>query len=67
METEPVLLVKRMASEKYIIGNHSYHHPDFTAMTKDKVKEELLTLEKAVAAITDQQTMRYVRPPRGTF
>lgn len=60
-------LVKRMANEGHIIGNHSYHHPDFTIISKDSIKEELDTLETAVADITDQKKLRYLRPPRGTF
>ncbi|MDC3418175.1 delta-lactam-biosynthetic de-N-acetylase [Aquibacillus sp. 3ASR75-54] len=60
-------LVKRMVNEGHIVGNHSYHHPDFTKLSKAKMKEELESLEEAVAKITDQKEMQYVRPPRGTF
>lgn len=66
VESEPDL-VKRMVDEGHIIGNHSYHHPDFTVMTKENIKRELETLEEAVASITDQKEIKYVRPPRGTF
>lgn len=60
-------LVKRMVADGHIIGNHSYSHPDFTTMSKEMVKQELTKLEEAVAAITDQKEMKYLRPPRGTF
>lgn len=60
-------LVKRMVADGHIIGNHSYSHPDFTTMSKESVKQELTKLEEAVAAITDQKEMKYLRPPRGTF
>ncbi|QDP39343.1 delta-lactam-biosynthetic de-N-acetylase [Radiobacillus deserti] len=60
-------LVKRMVNEGHIIGNHSYHHPDFTTISKDKMKKELDSLEKAVAKVTKQDSMKYLRPPRGTF
>lgn len=60
-------LVKRMANEGHIIGNHSYHHPDFSVISKESIKEELDTLEAAVAEITDQKEMQYLRPPRGIF
>ena len=66
VEEEPGL-VKRMAKEGHIIGNHSYHHPDFTVISKESIKEELETLEQSVAEITDQKKMQYLRPPRGTF
>lgn len=60
-------LVKRMVDEGHIIGNHSYHHPDFSILTKDAVKEELETLESAVGEVSDQKELRYLRPPRGIF
>lgn len=66
VKTEPDL-VKRMVDEGHIVGNHSYHHPDFTILTKDVVKEELETLTKAVAEVSDQKELKYLRPPRGLF
>lgn len=66
VKSEPEL-VKQMVDEGHIIGNHSYNHPDFTTMSKQAIKEELDTLEAAVAKITTQKEMIYVRPPRGTF
>lgn len=66
VKSEPDL-VKRMADEGHIIGNHSYHHPDFTILTKDAMKKELEDLEKAVAAVSDQKHLKYMRPPKGTF
>lgn len=66
VEEEPEL-VKRMVSDGHIVGNHSYYHPDFTSMSKEAVAKELVSLEEAVAQITDQKDMQYMRPPRGTF
>lgn len=66
VKSEPGL-VKRMAEDGHIIGNHSYHHPDFSVMSKSAIKEELETLEQAVAAISNQKEMKYLRPPRGVF
>ncbi len=60
-------LVKRMADENHIIGNHSYHHPDFTTLTKDKMKKELEDLQKDVAKVSAQKHMQYMRPPKGVF
>ena len=34
-------LVKQMVKEGHIIGNHSWHHPDFTAVSDERVREEL--------------------------
>ena len=66
VKSEPAL-VKRMVDEGHIVGNHSYHHPDFSIMSKSAIKEELETLERAVGDITDQKEMKYLRPPRGIF
>ncbi|TGB05436.1 delta-lactam-biosynthetic de-N-acetylase [Halobacillus salinus] len=60
-------LVKRMAKEGHLIGNHSWSHPDFTKVSKDKMEEELKRVNEAVRELTDQETMSFVRPPRGTF
>ncbi|MEN2768265.1 delta-lactam-biosynthetic de-N-acetylase [Ornithinibacillus xuwenensis] len=60
-------LIKRMVDEGHIIGNHSYHHPDFTILTKEVMKRELETLEDAVADVSNQKDIKYVRPPKGMF
>ncbi|MEN1970214.1 delta-lactam-biosynthetic de-N-acetylase [Lentibacillus sp. N15] len=66
VDSEPAL-VKRMADEGHIIGNHSYHHPDLTTLTKDSMKMELEDLEAKVAEITDQKQLKFMRPPKGVF
>lgn len=66
VEEEPEL-IRQMVEEGHIIGNHSYTHPDFTRLSKQEVKKELASLEEAVAAISDQKELKYLRPPRGTF
>ena len=66
VEQEPKL-IKRMVEDGHIIGNHSYHHPDFTSMSKKEIEEELQLVEDAISDVTDYDEMKYVRPPRGTF
>lgn len=66
VKSEPDL-VKRMAADGHIIGNHSYHHPDFTILSKSAMKKELETLEQAVAKVSEQKDLKYLRPPKGTF
>jgi peptidoglycan-N-acetylmuramic acid deacetylase len=66
VESEPDL-VKRMVDEGHIVGNHSYHHPDFSVITKEAIKQELEALEDAVAEVSDQDDLKYLRPPRGMF
>ncbi|UOQ43832.1 delta-lactam-biosynthetic de-N-acetylase [Halobacillus salinarum] len=60
-------LLKRMADEGHLIGNHSWSHPDFTKITKGKMKTELEKVDQAVKELTNQEVMTFVRPPRGTF
>lgn len=60
-------LIQRMVNEGHIIGNHSWSHPDFTKLSKEKMKEELNKVDNTVAKLTDQKTMNYLRPPRGVF
>ena len=60
-------LVKRMANEGHIIGNHSYHHPDFTQVSDEKLKQELESVVTETEKLTGQKGMTYLRPPRGVF
>ncbi|WP_404317141.1 delta-lactam-biosynthetic de-N-acetylase [Bacillus lumedeiriae] len=60
-------LVKRMNKEGHIIGNHSWHHPDLTQVSDEKLKEELARVKKETAQLTKQKDMKYLRPPRGIF
>ena len=60
-------LLKRMAAEGHLIGNHSWSHPDMTRVSNEKIKDELDRVKEQVAQITGQQHMRYLRPPRGIF
>lgn len=60
-------LVKRMAKEGHLIGNHSWSHPDFTKVSKEKMRKELSRVDQAVQQLTDQEMISFVRPPRGTF
>lgn len=60
-------LVKRMVNEGHIVGNHSYDHPDLTQVSDQRLKEELVKLEKAFYQFTGIKEMKYLRPPRGVF
>nr|WP_246079010.1 delta-lactam-biosynthetic de-N-acetylase [Paenibacillus piri] len=60
-------LTKRMVSEGHLIGNHSWSHPDMSQISTGRMKEELEKVKQAVANLTGQQTMPYLRPPRGIF
>ncbi|MFS0552928.1 delta-lactam-biosynthetic de-N-acetylase [Brevibacillus sp. 179-C9.3 HS] len=60
-------LLKRMAQEGHLIGNHSWSHPDMTTVSNEKIRDELTKVSEAVQQVTGQATMRYLRPPRGIF
>lgn len=60
-------LLRRMTAEGHLIGNHSWSHPDMTTISNDKIKEELDKVKNEVTSITNQQQMKFVRPPRGIF
>ncbi len=60
-------LVKRMVREGHIVGNHSWHHPDFTAVSEQRIKEELQKVKAKTTELTGQKEMKYMRPPRGVF
>ncbi|MDC3413458.1 delta-lactam-biosynthetic de-N-acetylase [Aquibacillus sp. 3ASR75-11] len=61
-------LIKRMVKEGHIIGNHTYRHPEnLTSVSKQRIEKELRKLEDAVADISEQKTMKYLRPPKGVF
>jgi len=60
-------LIKRMAKEGHIIGNHSWSHPDMTTMSNDQIRQELAKVKEGVAQLTGQSNMNYLRPPRGIF
>ncbi|MBM7587530.1 peptidoglycan-N-acetylmuramic acid deacetylase [Bacillus pakistanensis] len=60
-------LVKQMVKEGHIIGNHSWFHPDLTAVSDERLKEELAKVKQKTAELTEQDTMEYLRPPRGVL
>jgi peptidoglycan-N-acetylmuramic acid deacetylase len=60
-------LAKRMVEEGHIIGNHSWHHPDMTTISDQRIREELQKVKDKTKELTGQKEMKYLRPPRGVF
>ncbi|MFC3342569.1 delta-lactam-biosynthetic de-N-acetylase [Paenibacillus abyssi] len=60
-------LLRRMTREGHLIGNHSWSHPDMTTISNEQIKVELDKVKQAVTQVTGQQTMPFLRPPRGIF
>lgn len=67
IETAPEL-IKRMANEGHIVGNHTYSHPDMSSISElsafQKELDDLATLYKET---TGQELSSYYRPPRGIY
>ena len=67
LETSPEL-VKRMAEEGHIVGNHTYHHPDMSKISdKQSFEKELKDLENLYTQVTGQTMKKYYRPPQGKY
>lgn len=67
LETEPEL-VRRIVSEGHTVGNHTWHHPDMSAIsTKSSFAEELDSTAEAYRQITGQEMPHFYRPPQGKY
>lgn len=65
LETAPEL-VKRMTEEGHAVGNHTYHHPDMSAISEEEeFRKELDDVADLFYEITGTQLSLYYRPPQG--
>lgn len=61
-------LVKRMVAEGHLVGNHTYHHPDMSAIaTVENFAKELQTVENKYKEIIGKDMPKLYRPPQGKF
>ncbi len=61
-------LVRRMAEEGHIVGNHTFHHPDMSAISDEAAfQAELSALETLYQETTGQVMPRFYRPPQGKY
>lgn len=60
-------LVRRMAAEGHIIGNHTMHHKDMSRESDESLLAELHGLEAAYRELTGCEMSHYYRPPEGRF
>ena len=61
-------LVRRMAQEGHIVGNHTMHHPDMSKITdRSAFEKELKDLESLYKKVTGQDMPKYYRPPQGIY
>lgn len=59
-------LIRQMAEDGHLIGNHTYDHADVSKLSSDRVCEELKKTSDLVEEITGEPTP-YVRPPFGNW
>ena len=59
-------LIKRMAQEGHIVGNHTVNHPSMPDISDDKIKKELEELSKSYYDLTGKE-MKFFRPPMGEY
>ena len=61
-------VVRRMAREGHIVGNHTFHHPDMSAIADQAAfQKELDSLAQLYQQTTGQTMPRYYRPPQGKY
>ena len=61
-------IVRRMAEEGHIVGNHTFHHPDMSAISdRAAFQRELEELEALYRDTVGTEMPRYYRPPQGKY
>lgn len=67
IETAPQI-VRRMVQEGHIVGNHTFHHPDMSAISdRADFQKELEELEALFQKNVGTEMPRYYRPPQGKY
>ncbi len=67
VESAPDLL-KRMVADGHTVGNHTYHHPDMTAISDlASFQKEVDDVANAFQETTGTDMAMYYRPPQGKY
>ncbi len=67
LESAPEL-IKRMVEEGHVVANHTYSHPDMSAIAnKEDFAKELQAVEDLYKEITGEEMLHYYRPPQGKY
>ena len=67
IETAPNI-IRRMASEGHIVGNHTFHHPDMSAISDQAAfQKELDELAALYQETVGEEMPQYYRPPQGKY
>jgi peptidoglycan-N-acetylmuramic acid deacetylase len=60
-------VIRGMAAQGCIVGNHTAHHIGMSRVTFEKFQSELKGVEDAYFEATGEELPRYFRPPQGLF
>ena len=61
-------IVRRMEAEGHVVGNHTFHHPDMSAISQqDAFQKELDSLAELYRQTTGKPLSRFYRPPQGKY
>ena len=61
-------IVRRMAAEGHVVGNHTFHHPDMSSISQqDAFQKELDSLAQLYQQTTGRPLSRFYRPPQGKY
>lgn len=61
-------IVRRMAEEGHVVGNHTFHHPDMSSISQQSAfQEELDSLASLYQQTTGKPLSRFYRPPQGKY
>ena len=67
LESAPEL-VMRMVEEGHTVGNHTYHHPDMSAISdRETFAKEMNDVAALYQEITGQEMTAFYRPPQGKY
>lgn len=67
LESAPEI-VKRMAEEGHAVGNHTYHHPDMSAISDlESFRKEVEDVSSLYKETTGKDMIKYYRPPQGKY
>lgn len=67
LETAPEI-AKRMVEDGHTVGNHTYHHPDMSAISDlTSFQKEMDDVSALFAEITGGEMAMYYRPPQGKY
>ena len=61
-------VVRRMAAEGHVVGNHTFHHPDMSSISQQEAfRKELDTLADLYQQTTGKPLSHFYRPPQGKY